>query len=145
VAVYLADAPETSVNIFSKNPVGEEESGPNKSNANPSSNDVEDDFFISATRMQPSGPNNQPRNTSNKADESDTVFGPPHEHSMAKIDHDKESINTQDAEVGLFGPKNPPSSDQKKYTHADPDEEPCLHEHVHDLGYCNDCGEEVPL
>jgi hypothetical protein len=143
VAVSLTDVPEAAAQTFVQNPVGEGESGPNNLNTNPASHDATSDFLISDTRMKPSGPNNAPRNTSNQADESNAVFGPPHEHSMDEIDTYRKSENTGVAEGGGISATHPPSSDKKNHTHAEPDEEPCLHEHVDDLGSCNDCGQEV--
>jgi hypothetical protein len=89
---------------------------------------------ISFTGSTPCEQNTATTNASKYADETDPAFRSQRGYTMNEIDSHSDKEICASPEGGIISFTDTPSS-----------EEPCLHEHVNDLGCCNDCSEVLDL
>ena len=89
---------------------------------------------ISATRSTPSGRNSRAPKSAETLEKKEGVFRPPHECEVAEMGSEEVQEICGSPEGGIISATATHSSGMSA-------EEPCLHEHVNDVGCCNDCGE----
>jgi hypothetical protein len=111
---------------------GEEDHNQNNPHPKSPHADAGSDPLISVDGSTPSNQNTTPLQPAENLGETSTLFGLQPGYTPTEINLNIDKENGWCPGGGIISVGDPPSNDIA---------EPCLHEHVNDLGVCNDCGE----